>query len=85
MQIIIAVISEDKITELFCMEDDFCKFFGAMVAKYTIKGNPRSHHRDSTTSKAEVCPLRRNRRLSKIKIAVSCYLTAIYYLFNACL
>ena len=23
--------------EIFCMADDFCKFFDAMVAKYTLK------------------------------------------------
>ena len=28
--------TEDKNTEIFCMADDFCKFFDAMVAKYTI-------------------------------------------------
>ena len=59
MQIIIAVISEDKITELFCMEDDFCKFFGAMVAKYTIKAIPavipaiRRHRRQKCARYAE--------------------------------
>ena len=32
-----------------------CKFFDAMMAKYTIKSNPhRSYHRASTMSKAEV-------------------------------
>ena len=29
------MITEDKVTEMFCMADDFCKFFDAMVAKYT--------------------------------------------------
>ena len=28
--------TEDKITEIFCMVDDFCKFFDAMTAKYTL-------------------------------------------------
>ena len=31
------MITEDKVTELFCMADDFCKFFDRMVAKYTFK------------------------------------------------
>ena len=31
------MFTEDKITEIFCMADDFCKFFDAMMAKYTIK------------------------------------------------
>lgn len=55
IQTIIAMIAEDKVTELFCMADDFCKFFDAMMTKYTIKSNPhRSYHRASTMSKAEV-------------------------------
>ena len=32
-----AMITEDKVTEIFCMADDFCKFFDAMTAKYTLK------------------------------------------------
>ena len=41
--------------EIFCMADDFCKFFDAMVAKYTLKPTgKRRYHRDSTMSKAEV-------------------------------
>ena len=31
------MITEDKVTEIFYMADDFCKFFDAMVAKYTLK------------------------------------------------
>lgn len=31
------MFTEDKITEIFCMADDFCKFYDAMMAKYTIK------------------------------------------------
>ena len=26
------MITEDKVTEIFCMADDFCKFFDAMTA-----------------------------------------------------
>jgi len=37
LQTKIAIITEDKVTEKFCMADDFCKFFDAMVAKYTLK------------------------------------------------
>ena len=37
LQTKIAMITEDKITEIFCMADDFCKFFDAMTAKYTLK------------------------------------------------
>ena len=31
------MITEDKVTEIFCMADDFRKFFDAMIEKYMIK------------------------------------------------
>ena len=37
LQTKIAMITENKVTEIFCMADDFCKFFDTMVAKYTLK------------------------------------------------
>ena len=50
-----AMITEDKVTEIFCMADDFCKFFDAMTVKYTLKPTgKRKYHRNSTMSKAEV-------------------------------
>ena len=30
------MLTEDKVTEIFCMADNFCKFFDAMTAKYTL-------------------------------------------------
>ncbi len=37
------------------MADDFCKFFDAMMSKYTLKPvMKRSYHRTSTMSKAEI-------------------------------
>ena len=49
------MITGDKVIELFCMADDFCKFFDRMVAKYTFKSAvKRSYHRNSTMSKAEI-------------------------------
>ena len=33
-----AMITEDKVTEISCMADDFCKFFHAMTAKYGSSG-----------------------------------------------
>ena len=55
LQTIIAMITEDKVTELFCMADDFCKFFDAMMKKYTLKSdNKRAYHRDSNMSKSEI-------------------------------
>ena len=37
LQAKIAMITEDKVTEIFCMADDFRKFFDAMIEKYMIK------------------------------------------------
>lgn len=55
LQTIIAMLTEDKVTELFCMADDFCKFFDAMMGKYTLKSDKkRRYHRDSTMSKSEI-------------------------------
>ena len=49
------MLTEDKVTEIFCMSDDFCKFFDAMTAKYTLKPiGKRKYHRNSTMSKVEV-------------------------------
>ena len=49
------MITEDKVTELFCIADDFCKFFDAMMEKYTLKSDKkRQYHRKSTMSKAEI-------------------------------
>ena len=48
-------MTENKVTEIFYMAYDFCKFFDAMTAKYTLKSKgKRKYHRDSTMSKAEV-------------------------------
>ena len=58
------MLTEDKVTELFCMADDFCKFFDAMMEKYTLKSDKkRRYHRDSTMSKSDgkssvSCPLK---------------------------
>ena len=49
------MITEDKITDLFCIADDFCKFFDAMMSKNTLKRSTKlNYHRDGTLSKAEV-------------------------------
>jgi hypothetical protein len=31
-----AMITEVKVTEIFCMADEFCKVFDAQMAKYTV-------------------------------------------------
>lgn len=49
------MITEDKVTEIFCIADDFGKVFDAQKEKYTIKSNlKRKYHRESTMSKAEI-------------------------------
>lgn len=51
LQTIIAMITEDKVTEIFCIADDFCKFFDAMIVVYsgrypfTNSGDTRSLRR----------------------------------------
>ena len=51
----IVMITEDKVTEIFCMADDFCKFFDAMTAEYTLKPTgKRKYHRNSMMSKVDV-------------------------------
>ena len=50
-----AMITEDKVTEIFCIADDFCKVFDAKMAKYTFKAErKRKYHRESRMSKAEI-------------------------------
>lgn len=49
------MITEDKITEIFCMADDFCQFFDNAVSRYSIHTKTkRSYHRSGRLSKAEV-------------------------------
>lgn len=50
-----AMFTDNKVTEIFFMADEFCKFFDSMMAKYTVP-NPkkRKYYRESTMSKAEV-------------------------------
>ena len=55
LQTKIAMITEDKVTEIFCMADDFCKFFDTITAKYTLKPTgKRKYHRNSMMSKVDV-------------------------------
>ncbi len=49
------MITENKVTEIFCIADDSCKFFNAMMIKYTLNSNKKQkYHRKGTLSKAEV-------------------------------
>ncbi len=36
LQTTIAMITGSKVIELYCMADDICKFFDAMMTKYTF-------------------------------------------------
>ena len=57
------MFTEDKVTEIFCIADDFCKFYDAMMAKYTVKvPNKRPYHRDGTLSKEIRHRLRKSHR-----------------------
>ena len=56
LQAKIAMITEDKVTEIFCIADDFCKFFDAMTAKYTLK----------PTGKRRYTRVRDKKRLEKV-------------------
>ena len=50
-----AMFTDDKITEIFFMADDFCKFFDAMMEKYTLQAQgKRKYHREGSLSKSEV-------------------------------
>lgn len=37
------MLTEDKVKELFCIADDFCRFFDAMTEKYTQTGMSSEH------------------------------------------
>jgi len=55
LQTISAMFTEDKITEIFFMADEFCKFFNIYMEKHAINdGKKRRYHRASTLSDAEV-------------------------------
>ena len=40
------MLSDDKITEIYCMADDFCKFFDEMVKKHSFRVSDRKSHRN---------------------------------------
>lgn len=45
------MITENKITEIFYIVDDFCKFYDALMAKYTFKVlKKRNYHRATINS-----------------------------------
>lgn len=51
------MFTDDKITEIFCLADDFCKYFDNQVKKYMLSDqttSKRKYHREPTMSKAEI-------------------------------
>lgn len=55
LQTIIAMFTEDKVTEIFYMADEFCKLFDSQMRKYVLKDTRnRKYHRDSRMSKSEI-------------------------------
>lgn len=36
----LAMLTEDKVTEFICVANDFCPFFDAQMAKYTLESIP---------------------------------------------
>ncbi len=52
------MLTEDKITEIFVMVDEFCKVFNAMLRHRRLseprKGRKRNYHRNCRLSQAEV-------------------------------
>ena len=42
------MLTDNKVTELFCMADDFCKFFDSQMEKYSVRDVRKCrYHRDS--------------------------------------
>lgn len=49
------MITESKVSNFFCIADDFCKFYDAMAEKQALPHRvKRKCHRKSILSKAEV-------------------------------
>ena len=52
------MLTDDKITEIFVMADEFCKVFNAMLRRRGLcknkTGRKRDYHRDCRLSQADV-------------------------------
>ncbi len=47
------MFTEDKVTEIFFMADEFCGFFDSRMEKYALRDHKkRIYHRESTMSKS---------------------------------
>ena len=49
------ILTDDKITEIFCILDDLCKILDSIIERHAVKSpGKRSYHRDGRMSKSEV-------------------------------
>ena len=48
------IITEDKITEIFCLVDDFCKYFSLELKKHQLTDGKKRRNRPGKLSEAEV-------------------------------
>ena len=48
------MITEDKITEIFCIADDFCKYFSSELKKHQIADGKKHRNKSCKLSEAEV-------------------------------
>lgn len=52
------MFTDNKVIEIYCLADDFCKFFDSLLERYSLEDiqeeKKRKYHRSCTMSKAEV-------------------------------
>jgi len=48
------MITEDKITEIFCLADDFCKYFSSELKKHQLSDGKKHRNKPGRLSDAEV-------------------------------
>ncbi|THG34134.1 IS982 family transposase, partial [Muribaculum caecicola] len=48
------MITEDKITEIFCLADDFCKYFSSELKKHQLCDGNKHRNKPGRLSDAEV-------------------------------
>ena len=60
------MFTEDKVTEIFFMADEFCGFFDSRMEKYALRDHKkRIYHRESTMSKSQTLLSKRFRESAK--------------------
>lgn len=52
------MFTDTKVTGIYCLADDFCKFFDSLLERYSLEDisskKKRKYHRDPKMSKAEI-------------------------------